>query len=85
MKKLFTLFAALVALAAPQRLLADHADVVWPMTNKDNLSASSLTAGAEANLTPGFTLGANLSATYVMTGSNADEGFSPVTYDPVFV
>lgn len=85
MKKLFTLFAALVALAAPQRLLADHADVVWPMTNKDNLSASTLTAGAEANLTPGFTLGANLSATYVMTGSNADAGFSPVTYDPVFV
>lgn len=84
-KKFFTLFAALLVLAAPQRLLADHADVVWPMTDKDNLSVSTLTAGAEALLTPAFTLGANLAATAVMTGSNADKDLKPVTYDPVFV
>ncbi|MBR4534195.1 MAG: hypothetical protein IKO85_06645 [Bacteroidaceae bacterium] len=78
-----TLCVALLGQSLPLR--ADHVDVVWPLTDMDNLSASTLTEGAAEYVTPRFTLGSNLSATALMTGSNADAGFQVVTYDPPFV
>ena len=77
------LFVAILSLL-PLPLFADHVDIKWVMDNKDNLAACSLTAGADDYLTSKFTLGTNLTATATMTGSNADAGFTAVTYDPVF-
>ena len=86
MRKIITLFL-LLAFALPQALLADHADIVWPMGNKDNLAVNTLTEGAANALTPSFVLGANLAATGVKISSDADteHGYAPVDYDPVLV
>jgi hypothetical protein len=86
MRKIITLFL-LLAFALPQALLADHADIVWPMGNKDNLAANALSEGAANALTPSFVLGANLAATGVKISSDADteHGYAPVDYDPVLV
>ncbi len=79
-----TLLLCLSLLMAPLTALADHVDVLWPVTDKDNLQQNTLTAGADAQLTPSVQLGANLAATATMTGSNADVDYTAVTYDPVF-
>lgn len=55
------------------------------MSDQANLDAATQTANSESLLTPKFAIGANLSATSTMTGSNAASGFNPVTYDPPFV
>ncbi|MCR4994219.1 MAG: hypothetical protein K6A32_02390, partial [Bacteroidales bacterium] len=84
-KSLGQLLAMLFVLVMhPFTLSADHIDVCWPMTNSENLSETSLTAGATDYLTPKMALGAYLSATGSMTSSNAAEGYSAVTYDPPF-
>ena len=78
------LFVAILS-QLPLPLLADHIDIKWAMDNKDDLSAMTMTAGAADYLTPSFALGANLTATATMTASNADAGFTAVTYNPPFV
>jgi len=65
--------------------MADHVDVVWPLTDMENLSATTLTTEASDYVTPRFALGSNLTATALLTGSNADTGFEAVTYEPPFV
>ncbi|MCR5180407.1 MAG: hypothetical protein K6C30_04230 [Bacteroidaceae bacterium] len=75
----------IVLLAQPFALRAENIDILWPVSDKDNLTAVTLPSGAEAYLTPGVTLGANLAATANMTGSNADSGYEAVAYDPNFV
>ncbi len=86
MKRLLPLLLLSLATSLlPLRLFAEHADICWPMTDIDNLSAFNITTGADAYFTPSFTLGGKLAATAVMTSSNADSGFEPVTYDPAFV
>ena len=74
-----------VTLSLPLPLFADHIDVCWPLSDKDNLSTCNPTTGAEAYITPSFTLGSKLTATAVMTNSGAESGYSAVTYDPPFV
>ena len=83
-KKLFAIVALLMAVCPPS-LLADPVDVRWPMGDPDNLAASTLTAGAEDLLTPALTLGGRLSVTGVKTASDADAGYTAVTYDPQLV
>ena len=85
MNRLYLRFVFFVAiLSQPFNLFADHVDVKWVMDNKDNLGATTLTTWASDYLTPSFSLAANLSATATMAGSNADAGYTAVTYDPVF-
>ena len=79
------LLLLLLLLLLPLPLFADHVDVKWVMSDKDNLGAATLTTGAADYVTPSFTLGSNLSATSAMTGSNAASGYTAVTYDPPFV
>ncbi|MBQ9285258.1 MAG: hypothetical protein IJ209_03105 [Bacteroidaceae bacterium] len=86
MKQINLCIVLLVAILSqlPQALFADHVDIKWVMNDKDNLAACSWTAGADDYLTTKFALGANLTATATMAGSNADAGYTAVTYDPVF-
>lgn len=77
------LFVAILS-QLPLSLFADHIDIRWVMDNKDDLAACSWTTGADDFLTPKFTLGSNLDATATMTGSNADAGYTAVSYAPVF-
>ena len=77
------LFVAILS-QLPLSLFADHVEVKWVMDKKDNLGTATLTAGAADYVTPAFALGANLTATATMTGSNADAGYTAVTYSPVF-
>ncbi len=58
----------------------------WELSDKDNLSETTIT-GDETNtsvLSSTFIKGANIGATATMTGSNADAGYSTVTYTPYF-
>lgn len=83
----FVLFVAILSqlLLLSQPAFADHVDVRWPLSDKENLSSVSLTSGAEGYLTPAFSLGSNLTATATMTNSGAETGLTAVTYDPPFV
>ena len=84
MKKILSLLVLLAALC-PQALLADHIDVVWPMGDQDDLTVCNMTTGAEAYVTPSFLKGAQLTPTGVKLASDADAGYTPVTYDPALV
>ena len=84
MKKIFALFL-LLSVVWPQALLADHVDVCWPMGEQDNLAAYTMTAGAEANVTPSFVLGNNLTVTGVKLAPDAESGYTAVEYNPVMV
>ena len=84
MKKFFSLFVLLTALGT-QALLADHVDVVWPMSSQDDLTICNMTADADALVTPSFLKGAHLTPTGVKLASDADAGYTPVTYDPALV
>ncbi len=84
MKKIFALFL-LLSVVWPQALLADHVDVCWPMGEQDNLAAYTMTAGAEANVTPSFVLGNNLTVTGVKLAPDVESGYTAVEYNPVMV
>ena len=84
MKKFFSLFVLLTALGT-QALLADHVDVVWPMSSQDDLSICNMTADADALVTPSFLKGSHLTPTGVKLASDADAGYTPVTYEPALV
>lgn len=81
--RLFILIAALCL--QPISLYADYVTVTWPLTDIDQLSTYELNGTTTDVITPRFTLGNKLVATATMTGSNADTGYEPVTYDPPFV
>ncbi len=85
LQRLVLFVAILSQLLLPLPLFADHVDVKWEMSDQANLGAATQTANSESLLTPKFSLGANLTATSTMTGSNAADGFTPVTYNPPFV
>ena len=72
-------------LLQPLTLLADHIDVVWPMSNKDALATSTMTQGGDTYINPGFTLGNGIGNTQAQTAPNADNGYTATAYNPAFV
>ena len=83
MMKRFTYLLLALCMALPA--LADHVVVTWPMTDQDNLQNATMTEGADAVISNGFTLGSKLAATGVVTGTNAASGYTAVEYNPPFV
>lgn len=83
MKRILALIVASVAVVS--QLLADHVDVVWPMIDKANVSAYNTEGSTSSYITPSFVLGSKLSVADELTASNADEGYTAVTYTPPFV
>lgn len=85
MKRFLTFAVLFVAiLSQPTRLLADHIDAIWPMSDKDALATSTMTQGGDTYLTPGFTLGNGIGNTQTQTAPNADQGYTATPYDPTF-
>ncbi|MBQ9641722.1 MAG: hypothetical protein IJV06_09220 [Bacteroidaceae bacterium] len=80
MKKTLLTFSMLLLAMAGK---AQSASVTWSLSDKDNLSQAEVT-GETNNLSNSFTLGSNIGATATMTGTNADEGYTAVSYDPSF-
>ncbi|MBQ7443504.1 MAG: hypothetical protein IJS59_06525 [Bacteroidaceae bacterium] len=80
--KLLVLVAAI--LSQPLPLLADHIDVTWSLADKDNLAASTMTAGGDTYITPAFALGSNIGNTQLQTAPNADAGYTAQPYSPTF-
>lgn len=81
-KLLLTISAVCVGLVAT----AQNITAKWELSDKSNLSAATL-SGDEAYtglVTTTFTQGTNIGATATMTGSNADAGYTAVTYTPYF-
>ena len=76
LQRLVLFVAILSQLLLPLPLFADHVDVKWEMSDLANLGTATQTANSESLLTPKFSLGANLTATATMTGSNAADGFT---------
>lgn len=74
----------LMLLVLPFTAFAEHLDIKWEVSDKDNIAANTITDGGDVFLRASASLGANMTATAVMTGSNADDGYSPVGYEPVF-
>lgn len=78
MKKIFLFLVALV----PALVFAQKVKVTW--ANADNTVVVTGDAGYTDLVTPKYAMGGQLANDGVMNGSNADEGFTSVTYDPVF-
>ena len=55
------------------------------MTDKAHLSTYTVEGSTASYITPSFALGSKLSATDELPNSNADEGYTAVTYNPPFV
>jgi len=72
-------------LLQPLTLLADHIDVVWPMSNKDALATSTMTQGGDTYINPGFTLGNGIGNTQAHSAPGADNGYTATSYKPAFV
>lgn len=81
-KLLLTISAVMVGMLA----FGQSVTAKWELSDKDNLSAVTLSGDEEYTslLSTKFTLGANIGTTATMTGSNADTGYTSVTYDPFF-
>ena len=59
---------------------ANMTEVVWKLADAD-----AVVSGADASLlTTAYALGGNLTNIGTMSSSNADAGYEPVVYDPVF-
>lgn len=80
MKKLFVF---LLMLSASLYGMSQNVSVKWELSNPDNLSAVSVNSDESLSsdlLTFSFEKGSKISAVDVMTGTNADTGFEPVTF-----
>lgn len=81
-----TLFTTLSLLCCALMVNAQNIQVKWELSDKDNLSINSIT-GDESDasfVTTSFAKGINLGTVASMPGSNADEGYTAVTYTPAF-
>lgn len=60
--------------------------VKWELSNVDDLAATALTGDESSTslLTTSFTKGANIANVTTLTGTNADEGYEAVAYNPYF-
>lgn len=66
----------------PTFLFAQKVKVTW--ANADNTVVVTGDADDTNLVTPKYAMGSQLTNDGAMNGSNADNGFTPVTYDPVF-
>lgn len=83
MKKiLLTLFVAMMGVA----VFSQNITAKWELSDKDNLSAVTFDGDETAigYLSTGFYQGTNLKEVGTMTGANADNGYTAVTYEPSF-
>ncbi len=68
------------------KVSAQNVSVKWELSDKDNLSTCTMT-GEDAYtslITTSFTKGANIAQVEIMSKSNADDGYTAVTYSPGF-
>ena len=83
MKKLIlTISAAVMSLIS----VGQNITARWELSDKDNLSAVTM-SGEETYtglVSTNFQQGTNIGATASMSGSNADAGYTTVSYDPYF-
>lgn len=82
MKRFFSVLFLSTILGLP--LMADQVEVCWPLNIHTNTAEVTLSKGGFELLTPSLVMGSQLTATATMTGSNADAGYTAVTYDPTF-
>lgn len=81
-KLLLTLFVTVMSVSA----FGQNITAKWELSDKDNLSAATL-SGEESYtsvITTSFTKGANIASMATITGSNADAGYTSVSYSPTF-
>lgn len=83
MKKLLTTLLAAVTGAG---LYAQSVTAAWTLSDKDNLTAVSLTgdAAATALVTTGFQQGEHIAGTATLAKSGADNGYTAADYVPAF-
>ena len=81
-RTLITLAAGIACMAA----FAQSVNVKWPLSDKDNIAACEITGeeSLKGFITPNCTKGRQIAELGTMTGSNADAGYTPVTYEPAF-
>ncbi|MCI6504305.1 MAG: hypothetical protein MSA13_06795 [Prevotella sp.] len=84
MKRL--LLSIIVTLVMVAVAFAQSVKVTWQYSDIANLSATSVSGDAEgvSLVTGSYALGAQLTAASTLTSSNADTGYTPVTYEPAF-
>lgn len=83
MKRIFfTLLAAVMSIT----VMAQDVSIQWSLSDKDNLSEVSVEGEKEYTdlLTPSFYKGYKIDEVATMTASNADAGYTAVTYTPPF-
>ncbi len=77
----FLIFLLAATMAAAQQKIS----VRWELSNPDNLSAASITTAAEsAPVSTSYLSGSQVAKTSVMTGGNADAGYTAPAYNPNF-
>lgn len=83
MKRFLLTIATVVVSAAA---MAQTVTAKWELSDKDNLGAATLSGDAAYTdlLSTGYTKGSRIASLETMTGSNADAGYTAVTYDPPF-
>ncbi len=74
----FVLFA--VTAFAQQKV-----SVKWGLSDAANLKATTITGDTEGVLSTNFLNGTNIATTEPMSSGNAESGYTPPTYDPVFM
>ena len=65
---------------------AQNVSARWELSDKENLGACAVSGEEKYTQLIGaeFQLGSNIGATATMTGTNADDGYTAVSYDPHF-
>ncbi len=63
---------------------AQKVSTTWELSDKNNLSASTISSDGQGLISTSYLNGTNISKTETMTASNADDGYTAATYDPAF-
>jgi len=80
-KSILSLIFAIAGISIAQ---AQKVSVKWELSDKDNLSAATITGDTEGILSASYAQGTYIDSVASMTGSNAATGYTAVTYDPLF-
>ncbi len=81
-RTLITLAAGIACMTA----FAQSVNVKWPLSDKDNIAACEITGeeSLKGFITGNCAKGRKIAGLGTMTGSNAAEGYTPVSYEPAF-
>ena len=79
-KNLLLLSSLLLSIQA----MGQKVSVKWEFSDKDNLSASTITGDTESILTTSYLSGSAIASIETMTAGNAAEGYDVPVYDPPF-